>query len=142
MKNIKIEYTENLTKEFEDVVYKGFEKHSKENDIEINFKRCAFVVKDDKNEIFGGIIVNAYFKEVYVDELFIKDSLRHQGYGSKLLLKVEELFKEKGYDNINLTTFKFQAPEFYKKCGFELEFIRKNKENPKLDKYFFVKRFK
>ena len=47
----------------------------------------------------------------------------------------------KGFENINLTTYGFQAPEFYKKCGFEVEFIRKNKENPKLDKYYLVKYF-
>ena len=31
--------------------------------------------------------------------------------------------------------------EFYKKCGFEVEFIRKNKKNSKLDKYYLVKYF-
>ena len=30
---------------------------------------------------------------------------------------------------------------FIEKCGFELEFVRKNKTNPKLDKYFYVKYF-
>ena len=42
---------------------------------------------------------------------------------------------------MNVTTYQFQAPEFYKKCGFKLEFIRENKENSKLSKYFFVKYF-
>ena len=43
--------------------------------------------------------------------------------------------------NINLTTYDFQAPDFYKKCGYEVEFVRKNKEEPKLTKYFLVKYF-
>lgn len=42
---------------------------------------------------------------------------------------------------MNLSTYGFQAPEFYKKCGFTLEFIREDKKNPKLTKYFFVKFF-
>lgn len=33
----------------------------------------------------------------------------------------------KEYNNINLTTYEFQAPKFYEKCGFEIEFIRKDK---------------
>ena len=39
---------------------------------------------------------------------------------------------------ITLTTFGFQAPEFYKKLGFQVEFIREDKD-PKLTKYFLAK---
>lgn len=42
---------------------------------------------------------------------------------------------------MNLTTYGFQAPELYRKFGFKVEFIRENKENPKLNKYFLVKYF-
>jgi len=35
-------------------------------------------------------------------------------------------------------TFGFQAPEFYKKLGYEIEFIRENRD-PKLNKYFLKK---
>ena len=31
---------------------------------------------------------------------------------------------------------KLQAPELYKKCGYEVEFIRENKKDPKITKYF------
>ena len=57
----------------------------------------------------------------------------------QVLKAVEEYYKDKGFENINLTTYGFQAPEFYKKCGFQVEFIRENKNNPKLTKYFLVK---
>ena len=49
--------------------------------------------------------------------------------------------EKKGFENINLTTYGFQAPEFYKKCGYNIEFVRKNEENQKLDKYYLVKYF-
>ena len=39
---------------------------------------------------------------------------------------------------ITLTTFGFQAPEFYRKQGYTVEFIRKSKD-PKLDKIFLRK---
>ena len=52
---------------------------------------------------------------------------------------MENYFKNKGFDNINLTTYEFQALEFYKKCGYKVEFVRENKENPKLNKYYLVK---
>jgi len=40
-----------------------------------------------------------------------------------------------------LVTSAFQAPDFYRKCGFTAEFTRENKKNPKLSKTFFVKFF-
>ena len=54
---------------------------------------------------------------------------------------MEDKFENEGYNNINLSTSEFQAPTFYEKCGYKLEFVRKNKINPKLTKYFFVKFF-
>ena len=37
-----------------------------------------------------------------------------------MLKAIEDHFKDKGFDNINLTTYAFQAPEFYKKLGYAL----------------------
>lgn len=45
----------------------------------------------------------------------------------------------KGYEKISITTFGFQAPEFYKKLGYELEFVREDAD-PKLKKYFYLKK--
>ncbi len=81
------------------------------------------------------------YKEVYVEDLIVFDLYRKRGYGKRLLMELEVLLKNKGYNNINLVTNEFQAVEFYQKCGFQLEFTRKNKNNPKLNKYFFVKFF-
>ena len=56
--------------------------------------------------------------------------------------KISDTRLSDGFENINLTTYGFQAPEFYQKCGYRVEFIRRNKENPKLDKYYFVRYLK
>lgn len=55
---------------------------------------------------------------------------------------LKEQFEGKGFNNINLVTSAFNAPEFYKKCGFTVEFVRENKINPQLTKTFFIKYFK
>ena len=51
------------------------------------------------------------------------------------------MFKNKGFNNINLVTSAFQAPEFNRKCGYVAEFTRENTRNPKLSKTFFSKYF-
>ena len=87
----------------------------------------------------GVITGRAYYNEVHISDLIIHKAHRKFGYGSKLVSAVEETFQNAGYDKITLTTFGFQAPEFYKKLGYIVEFIREDK-NPKLCKYFLSKR--
>ena len=60
--------------------------------------------------------------------------------GSALVGAVERAYQGKGYDVITLTTFGFQAPVFYRKLGYQVEFIRENKD-PGLSKYFLKKEF-
>ena len=100
------------------------------NEVICNYTPFHFVAKED-NQIIGVITGNAYYKEVHISDLIILEQYRNKNIGSKLMKTVEEYYKNKGFDNINVTTYQFQAPEFYKKCGFKLEFIRKNKENAK-----------
>ncbi|MMZ59580.1 Acetyltransferase (GNAT) family protein [compost metagenome] len=52
--------------------------------------------------------------------LWISETLRGQGYGSRLLEDIESIVRAKGCKLIHLDTWNFQAPEFYKKHGFEI----------------------
>lgn len=135
---ITIDYIENMDEEYNKIINREFNKYASKNEIICDYNPFAFIAKcDDK---FAGIITgNSYYKEVHVSDLIVLEEFRNQNIGSELLKKVEKYFENKGFENINLTTYEFQAPEFYKKCGFEIEFIRKSKENPKLNKYYLVK---
>ena len=137
---LNIDYKENLDEEFYKIIDDEFNKFAVKNDVVCNYTPFLFIAKEDKK--FVGIITwHSYYKEFHISDLIIVDEYRNKHIGSKLVQTVEDYFKGKGFENINLTTYGFQAPEFYKKCGFNIEFIRKNKENPKLDKYYLVKYF-
>ncbi len=137
---INIEYIENLDDEVYKLIDAEFNKFATKNEVICNYTPFNFIAKEN-NKIIGVITGHSYYKEVYIEDLIILQQYRNKHIGSKLIKSVEEFFKDKGFENINLTTYNFQAPEFYKKCGFKIEFIRENKENPKLNKYFFVKKF-
>ena len=119
----------------------GFALYEKSHGVHVNYKPFALVLKNPQNKVIG--VLNAYsaFAEIYIEDMWVDEAYRGKGNGKKLIAKLEELFKDKGYNNINLVTSLFQAPEFYKKCGFKLEYIRENKINPKFTKFFFVKFF-
>lgn len=137
---LEFEYIQNLDEKLYKMIDIEFNKYAIKNDLKCNYKSFAFVVKD-KKKVIGIITGNSYYKEIHIGELIILEEYRGKNIGKQLMQKVEEYYKDKGFENMNLTTYAFQAPEFYKKCGFEIEYIRRNKENSKLDKYFMVKYF-
>ena len=138
---LTIEYKKNLEEELYKLIDEEFNKYAIKNEVVCNYAQFSFVAKEN-GRLVGIITGNAYYKEVHISDLIIIEEYRNKHIGSKLIQTVMEYFENKNYENINLTTYAFQAPEFYQKNGFEIEFIRKNKENPKLDKYYLVKYFK
>jgi ribosomal protein S18 acetylase RimI-like enzyme len=137
---MNIEYKENIDEEVYKIIDEEFNKYAIKNNVICNYKSFAFVAKEE-NKVIGIITGHSYYKEVYIEDLIVFEEYRNKHIGSKLVEEVEKNFANKGFENINLTTYSFQAPEFYKKCGFKIELIRENKQNPKLNKYFLIKYF-
>lgn len=121
-----------------DFIADEFSGYAIDCDVELNFEEFCFAAEDD-GKLAGIITGRAYYNEVHIADLIVAKDYRRDGVGSKLVAAVEEAFKPKGYKKISLTTFGFQAPEFYKKQGYELEYVRED-EDPKLSKYFFLKK--
>jgi len=121
----------------DEFINKSFTDYAVKNDVALNFEEYCFAAEED-GEIIGVITGRAYYNEVHIGDLIIDESYRRMNIGTKLVKAVEEAFTGKVYSKITLTTFGFQAPEFYKKLGYSLEFIREDND-PKLCKYFYIK---
>lgn len=130
----RVEDDEPMIGEF---IGKEFADYAVQNGVELNYDDFCFVEEED-GKILGAITGRAYYDEVHVVDLIVDRSCRRSGLGSKLVATVEEAYRNKGYAKITLTTFGFQAPEFYKKLGYQIEFVRESKD-PKLSKYFLSK---
>lgn len=115
-------------------------KYEKEHGIECSYSPFCFVAKIN-DTIVGAVTGATFFAEIYIDELVVKEEHRGKGIGTGLMNTVYEYYKDCGFNNINCCTNEFQAPKFYEKCGFELEFVRRNQANPKLSKYFYIRHF-
>ncbi len=124
-----------------DFINEAFTDYAEAQKVDLNFEEYWFVAEDDAGEIIGTITGRAYYNEVHIGDLIIDKKCRRQNIGTELVRAVEAEYKGKGYDKITLTTFGFQAPEFYKKLGYSLEFVREDKD-PKLSKYFYCKDLK
>jgi ribosomal protein S18 acetylase RimI-like enzyme len=135
----QVKYYDALPERDDKRMSEGLVAYEKKQGVDVNYKRHSIVISNNDNEAVG--VLNAYtaFSEIYIDDLWVDAVVRGQGYGRRLVTLLEEQFKGRGFNNINLVTSEFQAPDFYRKCGFIQEFVRINKENPQLTKYFFVK---
>ena len=86
--------------------------------VDVNYKKFSVVLASEDNIGFG--VLNAFtaFSEIYVEDLWIDKTCRGQGYGRKLLEKLENHFKGKGFNNINLVTSAFTCSRFLQKMWF------------------------
>ena len=131
---------ENVDEKYFQYLDKEFEKYAGKNGIKCNYKPFTYIAEEN-NKPIGIITGKSYYDEVSIDDLIVSEEYRHNNIGSQLVNTVIDDFKNKGFKNVTLTTYKFQALEFYKKLGFQLEFTRENKENQKLTKYFLKKEY-
>lgn len=135
---VEIERVDSIDEKYSKMIDDEFNKYANKNNVVCDYVSFSFVAKENDN-IVGIITGHSYYKEIHISDLIVLEQYRNKKIGSKLIEKVEEYYKNKGFENINLTTYDFQAPKFYQRCGFEIEFMRENKQNPKLTKYFLIK---
>jgi len=140
-KSYTIVKIDQLPSEVEDLIHKGHVEDEAKNGIVCNYKKFSILIKDKEGLIIGVLQAHTAFAEIYVYDIWVAPNHRGQNLGRKLLEELESQFKGKEYNNINLVTNHFQAPEFYKKCGYDAEFVRVNKKTPLLSKTFFIKYF-
>lgn len=119
-------------------IHEGFTRYGRQHGVALNYDDFCFTAEDSDGSIAGVVTGRAYYNEVHIGDLIVAEDRRGSGLGSRLVRAVEENYRGRGYDVITLTTFGFQAPEFYKKLGYEVEFIRRSRD-PKLDKVFLRK---
>ncbi|MEU6576248.1 GNAT family N-acetyltransferase [Streptomyces sp. NPDC046805] len=72
-------------------------------------------------EMAGGLVGHTWTTWLHVTYLWVDERHRGAGLGSRLLATAEELARgERGCRAARLETWDFQAPEFYKKQGYEV----------------------
>ena len=75
---------------------------------------------DEDGNIIGGILGGTYWGWMYVDILWVREDHRRNGIGSRLLAEAEKEAVRRGCHHVHLDTMSWQAPDFYKKHGYEV----------------------
>ena len=108
-------------------------------------------VEDEKGNLLAGLIAETFGNWLEIEYLFVKEELRGQGIGSKLLQQAESEAKNRNCRFAFVNTYQFQAPDFYQKHGYkevfrlqdypytgkryyyQKEFVRRIKQRGELD---------
>jgi GNAT superfamily N-acetyltransferase len=82
-----------------------------------------------------------FFSQRHSSEfLAVPETARHSGLGTELLSRAEQIAKDRGCAGVWLDTYQFQAPDFYRKHGYQ-EFGRIADHPRGSQRLFFMKTF-
>lgn len=78
------------------------------------------VTDPETGEPLGGLVGRTSLGVLFIDLVYLPKSLRGTGTGSRILAMAEEEGRRRGCSKAVLFTISFQAPEFYKKLGWQV----------------------
>ena len=95
-------------------------------------------VEDQQGNLIAGMVAETFGNWLEIEYLYVQENLRGQGLGSNILNRAEKEARERKCNYSFVNTYQFQAPDFYKKHGYEEVFALK--EYPYTgERYYYTK---
>jgi ribosomal protein S18 acetylase RimI-like enzyme len=133
---VQIEVDEAPTREDRQILARAIDDFNART-VPYSHQRFAFLMRDPHGTLVGGLDGILYWGWLFVDNLWVHDELRGQGYGRDLLARGERYASDRGCHSVWLETF--QALGFYLKHGYEV-FGTLEDYPPGQSRYFLKKR--
>ncbi len=137
---MEIDFKFSPSKEDVSTIYDGLLEFNKPHFPDLEENSFGLFVRDQKTNILGGLTGKFLFTTCHITYLWLSESIRGKGMGTKLIKQIESEAKILGIENIFLDTYTFQAPGFYEKIGFNDTGRYKDYPLPGVDKVFYQKR--
>ncbi|WP_330295074.1 GNAT family N-acetyltransferase [Streptomyces sp. NBC_00503] len=82
--------------------------------------RGTFSIKvtDEAGGLVGGLTARTWGGLCDIDLLWVREESRKDGWGSRILLAAETEARRRGCDRLSVSSFTFQAPDFYRRHGY------------------------
>lgn len=135
---MNFDITDKIDETDQRVIYEGLLKYNLERIEDKSPKDLGVYARDAAGKIVAGLTGTTHGNWLMVKFLWVSEALRGKNIGSEILRQAELTAKERGCKFVFLDTFSFQAPLFYKKHGYQEEFVLE--EYPLTGKrYYFTK---
>lgn len=120
MSDIRIDVDDHPKPEDNQAVQAGLKRFNQGHFPEEERQPLSLFVRDAQKRIIGGLLAETAFGWLHVSVLWLDESLRGQGLGSRLLEMAEEQARKRGCRHAWLDTFSWQARPFYEKLGWRV----------------------
>lgn len=83
-------------------------------------KPLTILARNEAGELVGGIVGTTYWGWLAIDLLWVDEKVRGEGIGHELLEMAEETAVSRNCTQVLVDTMSFQAPDFYRRNGYEI----------------------
>lgn len=87
-------------------------------DLRGRYREVNFFLLDEDENVRGGILGEVCWNWLEIHTLMVDEDLRGLGYGTKLLVEMEQIAIESECDFIKVDTLSFHALDFYQSNGY------------------------
>lgn len=84
----------------------------------------AFVARDKKDQLLGVVVVEIFWGSLHIKYVYTVEAFRGQGIAAMLMEQALQYGRDEHCSFAYVETMNFQAPGFYQKLGFQLEYTR------------------
>lgn len=102
------------------IVREGLHRFNFEATGQTRHHEVTLLVRDPEGAIRGGLLGYVWAEWLHITEIWLAKECRKQGLGRQLLRRAERMAAQFGARGAFLSTFDFQAPEFYARHGYEI----------------------
>jgi len=139
MKGFVLTVTDTPSERAQEVIERGLNGYNAEQAGYWDSRPLAVVASDpETSEVLGGFLGRTSLGLLFIDLVFLPDSVRGSGLGGRMLAMAEAEACERGCRRGVLYTISFQAPGFYERHGWR-EFGRIPCEPPGTARVFMTK---
>jgi GNAT superfamily N-acetyltransferase len=85
-----------------------------------DYRPLALFERDAQGSVAAGLYGFSWAGWLEIKLLWVREDLRHQGRGRKLLEAAEAEARARGCRHVWLDSYTFQAPPFYQRLGYEV----------------------
>lgn len=106
-------------------IHSGLHEYNIERIEDKHPRDLGIYLENPSGKKLAGLIGETHGNWCEVEFLWVAPEQRGQGIGSAVLQRAEDVARERGCKYVFLNTFGFQAPEFYKKKGYQEVFAQR-----------------